>query len=100
MARPKADLPPADAVRALADDEGRLAIRVTPGARIEGLEIAEGRLLAKVRAKPEDGKANAAVRDLLAAALGVAPSRLTLLRGATSRDKLFSIPLPGLDKMP
>lgn len=98
MARPKADLPPGDAIRALADGEGRLAIRVTPGARVEGLEIAEGRLLAKVRAKAQDGKANAAVRDLLAAGLEIAPSRLTLLRGATSRDKLFAIPLPGLDK--
>ena len=99
MARPKADLPPADAIRALADGEGRLALRVTPGARVEGLEIDEGRLLAKVRARAEDGKANAAVRDLLATALGVAPGRLTLLRGATSRDKLFAIPLQALDKM-
>ena len=39
MARPKADLPPAQALRALADDEGRLAVRVTPGARSEGIEI-------------------------------------------------------------
>ena len=98
MARPKPDLPPADAIRALADGEGRLALRVTPGARVEGLEIARDRLLAKVRAKAEDGKANVAVEALLAAALGVAPSRLTLLRGATSRDKLFAIPLEMLDK--
>ena len=91
MARPKADLPPAEAVRALVDGEGRLAVRVTPGARSEGLEIAEGRLLAKVRAKPEDGKATEAVRDLLAAALEVAPSHLALLRGATSREKLFRV---------
>lgn len=91
MARPKSDLPPADAVRALADGEGRLAVRVTPGARVEALEIADGQLVAKVRAKPEDGKANAAVLALLAAALGLAPSRLELLRGATSREKLFRI---------
>lgn len=91
MARPKAELPPAEAIRVLADAEGRLAVRVTPGARSEGLEIAEGRLLAKVRAKPEDGKATAAVLDLLAAALGIAPSRLRLLRGATSREKLVQI---------
>ena len=71
-------------------------MRVTPGARGEALEVAGGRLLAKVRAKPEDGKANAAVLELIAAALGVAPSRLALLRGATSRDKLIAIPaIPG-----
>jgi uncharacterized protein YggU (UPF0235/DUF167 family) len=91
MARPRADLPPGEAIRALADGEGRLAVRVTPGARVEALEIAGGRLLAKVRAKPEDGKANDAVLALLATALGLAPSRLELLRGATSREKLFRI---------
>ena len=91
MARPKAKLPPAAAIRALADSEGRLAVRVTPGARAEALEIVDGRLLAKVRAKPEGGKANEAVLALVAAALGVAPSRLALLRGATSREKLLGI---------
>jgi uncharacterized protein YggU (UPF0235/DUF167 family) len=93
MARPKAELPPAEAIRALADGEGRLAVRVTPGARVEALEIVDGKLLAKVRAKPEDGKANAAVIELVAAALGIALSRLSLLRGATSREKLLRIEL-------
>jgi uncharacterized protein YggU (UPF0235/DUF167 family) len=87
----RTDLPPADAIRALADGSGRLAIRVTPGARAEGLEIADGKLVAKVRAKPEDGKANAAVIELVAQGLGLAPSRVSLLRGATSREKLLSI---------
>lgn len=91
MARPKADLPPPGAVRALIDGEGRLAVRVTPGAKVESLEIDGGRLLAKVRAKPQDGKANDAVRDLLAAALDLAPSRLELLRGATAREKQFRV---------
>lgn len=91
MARPRADLPPAEALRALIDAEGRLAVRVTPGARSEGLDLAEGRLAARVRAKPQDGQANDAVRGLLAAALGLAPSRVTLLRGATSREKLFRV---------
>lgn len=91
MARPKADLPPAAAILALADGEGRLALRVTPGARVETVVIEDGRLLVKVRVKPEDGKANAAVLELLAAALGVATSRLQLLRGATGRDKLVQL---------
>lgn len=91
MARPKADLPPAEAIRALADAEGRLAVRVTPGARSEGLEIVDGRLLAKVRVKPEDGKATTAVLALVAQALGLPKSGVTLLRGATAREKLLSI---------
>jgi len=40
---------------------------------------------------PEGGKATAAVVTLLAKALGVAKSRLTLLRGATGRDKVFRL---------
>jgi uncharacterized protein YggU (UPF0235/DUF167 family) len=46
----------------------------------------------KVRAKPEDGKATAAVIDLVAQALGVAVSRVELLRGASSREKLLRLP--------
>lgn len=91
MARPRTVTPGAAAIRDLLDGEGRLAVRVTPGARSESLEVAHGKLLAKVRAKPQDGAANAAVTRLLAAALGLAPSRIELLRGASSREKLFRI---------
>ncbi len=91
MARPKTDLLPGADIRALADCEGRLAVRVTPGARSEAIDIKDGRLLVKTRAKAQDGAANAAVIALLAKALGCAPSRIELLRGATSRDKLLRI---------
>lgn len=93
MAKPSAKLPSSEAVRALMDEEGRLALRVTPGAKSEALDIVDGRLLVKVRAKPEDGKATDAVRTLLAKALDVAPSRVALLRGATSREKQFKVDL-------
>jgi uncharacterized protein YggU (UPF0235/DUF167 family) len=76
----------------LANSRGRLALRVTPGARSEGIEIGDGRVLLKVRAKAHDGAANAAALDLLAEALELATSRLRLLRGATSRDKLVQLP--------
>jgi uncharacterized protein YggU (UPF0235/DUF167 family) len=92
VARPKADFPQAHAIRALADDDGRLALRVTPGARSEDVEIGNGVLLVKVRAKAKDGEANAAVLALLAEALGLATSRLRMLRGATGRDKLVQLP--------
>ncbi|KRA81531.1 DUF167 domain-containing protein [Altererythrobacter sp. Root672] len=91
MAKPKPDFPPAEAIRALADAEGRLALRVTPGARIEGIELGDGVLQVKVRAKPQDGAANEAVLEMLADALGVATSRLRMLRGATTRNKLVQI---------
>ena len=86
-------MPPPAAIRALADDDGRLALRVTPGARAESVAIADGQIAIKVRAKPEDGKANDAVIALLAQALGIGTSHITLLRGATGRDKLVRIDL-------
>ena len=92
MAKPKADLPPAEAIRTLADGDRRLALRVTPGARSEGIELGDGRVLVKVRAKPHDGAANEAVLALVARSLGLATSRLRLLRGATGRDKLVQLP--------
>lgn len=91
MARPKADLPEPEAIRALVDGQGRLALRVTPGARVEAVTIEDGQLAVKVRAKPSDGEANAAVLELVAKALRVPASRLTLLKGATSREKLIGV---------
>lgn len=67
-------------------------MRVTPGARAESILINQGQVMIKVRAKPEDGKATAAVMALLAQALGIGVTRLDLLRGDTSRDKLIKIP--------
>ena len=91
MARPGIDAPPAEAILALADAEGRLALRVTPGARSQGIEIGDGVVLVKVRARAREGEANEAVLALLAAALGVPTSRLKMLRGATGRDKLVRL---------
>lgn len=91
MARPRADLPPAQAIRALIDGEGRLALRATPGARVEAISIEGDQLSVKVRAKPQDGAANDAVIALVAQALSIAPSHIALLRGATSRQKMLKI---------
>lgn len=75
----------------LAQSGARIAIRVTPRARRNAISADETGIRAHVTAAPEDGKANAAVIKLLAKSMGVAKSRLTLLRGATSRDKLFQL---------
>lgn len=69
-----------------------LRVRVTPRAgRNEITGEREGVLLARVTAPPEGGKANAAVCRLIAKALGVAPSRVSILRGAGSREKVLRI---------
>lgn len=67
-----------------------IAVHVTPGARQTAVSLNDGTLRIAVTAPPEDGKANEAVRKLLARAMGVAPSRLSLLRGHTSREKVFA----------
>lgn len=64
---------------------------MTAGARTENITLEGGRVLVKVRAKPQDGAANDAVIALLAKALGIATSRLCMLGGTTSRNKLIQI---------
>jgi uncharacterized protein YggU (UPF0235/DUF167 family) len=56
----------------------------------------DGSWRARVTAAPEGGEANRAVIALLAEAFAVAPSRITLVRGASSRDKLFRVERPPL----
>jgi uncharacterized protein (TIGR00251 family) len=69
-----------------------LRVRVHPGAaRDEVVGWRENVLRVRVVAPPHDGRANQAVTRLLAAALGVAPSTVELVRGAAARDKLFRV---------
>lgn len=71
---------------------GKLALKVTPRARSEGIEgiNAAGELVVKVRVAPEDGKANDAVISLIAEAFNIPKSRLEIARGAQSRHKIVS----------
>ncbi len=74
-------------------DGGPIHVRVTPRAGHEAVEPgAEPRhLRVRVTVAAEGGKANRAVTALLARALGVPPSRLRLVSGARSRDKVFRV---------
>ncbi len=70
----------------------RLRVHVTPGARQEGIARWHGgSLRVRVRARPEKGRANQAVVRLLARRLGVAPTNLSIVRGAASPDKLVEV---------
>lgn len=51
----------------------------------------DGEIRVYVTTVPEGGKATKDVIKLLARALGIPKSRLELLRGATSRDKVFGV---------
>lgn len=77
----------------------KLRIKATPNARsseILGWEE-EGSpplryLRVRIAAAPAEGKANTALRDFLAAELGLSKSRVVLEKGQSSRLKTFDIP--------
>jgi uncharacterized protein len=80
--------------RSNADSRSGELVQVRVQARARRTEIVEqagGGFRARVTAAPEGGQANRAVIALLAEAFGVAASRIALVRGAASRDKLFRI---------
>ncbi len=85
-----------------------LWLRLTPkGGRdaIDGVEtLADGRavLKARVRAAPEDGRANAALIELIAKALAAPKRAVTIRSGETSRLKKLFIagdPAPIIDAL-
>lgn len=75
----------------LARPGATIAVRVTPNSRRPGVELVEGQIRIAVTETPEAGKATEAARAALAKAMGVAKTRLILVRGATARDKLFRV---------
>ena len=81
----------------LGSDGLSLFLRVTPNAgkdAVEGVETRDdGTVVLRIRVKavPDKGKANAAVVTLLAKALGVPKTAITLASGDTSRFKTLAI---------
>ncbi|WP_406700553.1 DUF167 domain-containing protein [Singulisphaera sp. Ch08] len=69
-----------------------LPVRARPGARKNAI-LGEhaGALRIAVTTKPEAGKANVAIQDVLAKFLGFKASQIDLLTGQTSREKRFLI---------
>jgi uncharacterized protein (TIGR00251 family) len=69
-----------------------LAVRAQPGARKNAvLGEQAGSLKVAVTAPPEDGRANAALVEVLREWLGVKRSQVELAGGQTNRNKLFLI---------
>lgn len=82
----------------------RLAVRVRPGAsrtqvggRYGDATDLTSPLVVVVSARAVDGAATDAVLAAVAAALGVRPRQVTLVRGRTRRDKLLEISEPPAD---
>lgn len=69
-----------------------IAVRLKPrGSRDELLGMRDAVLEAKVTAPPVDGRANKALCKLIAKRVGVAPSRVSVVRGAKSREKVVRV---------
>ncbi|MBU2942226.1 DUF167 domain-containing protein [Shimia thalassica] len=75
----------------LAVEGTEITVRVTPKASRNAVKVEEGQIRVYVTTVPEGGKANAAVQKLLAKQMGLAKSRLVLIRGQTARDKTFVV---------
>jgi len=69
-----------------------ISIRLQPRARRDEV-VGEraGAVVIRVTAPPVDGKANAALCAFIARAAGVPPSRVSVVRGQTSRDKVVRV---------
>jgi uncharacterized protein len=73
----------------------RFPIRVKPGAKRDAVGGEwNGALVVAVKAPAVEGKANEAVRRVLAGALGVRARDLVVVRGERGRDKLVELADP------
>ncbi len=70
----------------------RVNVRVIPRAKINRVEVQpDGTLRVHTTTAPTDGKATADVVKMLARHYGVPRTSIKLIRGETSRDKVFEI---------
>lgn len=77
-----------------------LLVKAQPGARKN--EVAgerNGRLIVKCTQAPEKGKANDAIIEILAKALDVRKSRISLVSGQTNSEKKFLIEDAGIEEI-
>ncbi|GHO74377.1 UPF0235 protein [Ktedonobacter sp. SOSP1-85] len=69
----------------------QVPVRVIPRSNRNILEWEEGAIKARLTAPPVDGAANAALIALLAETLSLPKRAITLVRGATGRQKIVEI---------
>ena len=75
-----------------AQQSSLVAVRVQPRASSDAvIGEREGAIAIRLKAPPVDGQANAALLRFLARKLGVAPTAVELVRGATGRQKWIRV---------
>jgi uncharacterized protein (TIGR00251 family) len=68
-----------------------IQVKVRPNAGVSELTESEGTWLARLKARPTEGKANDELIALVARHFGTPRSAVRIKRGATSRIKVLSI---------
>ena len=70
----------------------KILVKVKPNARANELEqLADGSWVARVKAPPTEGRANAELCKLVAARFGVSKGRVSIRSGRSGRTKLVEI---------
>lgn len=70
----------------------KISVKVKPNAKKEGLErIDNGHYIVSVREPPLEGRANYAVARVLSEYLGIGISRVNIISGHRSRNKVVEI---------
>jgi uncharacterized protein (TIGR00251 family) len=77
-----------------------LVIRLQPRAKRNAIvDERDGVLRVSVAAAPVDGRANAALRKLIAKRAGVARGRVSVVRGERSREKVVQVEGVALEEL-
>ena len=69
----------------------RIQVKVKPNSRTEEVSQEGDSFIVKVKEPPKEGKANQAVIKLLAEHFGVAKSRVRILSGLKSKNKVVEV---------
>lgn len=70
----------------------RISVKVKPNSKQEGVErLPDGSLVVSVKAPAAEGKANKALEKTIAKHFSVAPSCVSIVSGASSRNKQVEV---------
>jgi len=69
----------------------KIQVKVKPNSKTEELSREENSFIIKVKEPPKEGKANQAVIKLLAEHFGVPQSRVRILSGFRSKNKIIEV---------
>lgn len=69
----------------------KISVKVHPGSKVEKVENSGGKIEIWTRAKAHDGEANRAVVEILNKKLGVAKTRIRVVSGGKSKEKIVEI---------